>query len=97
MSNKSKFVSDEMSEEEQLDLEVAAKRKEKKKKTKEEKSKDRRIIFWMMVVVMIVTLGFWLKAYFEGRINTGEINEKNSKVEEKREIEEKGFFVKYKI
>ncbi len=96
-----KFPVDDPVEEDQEGEDVVVKKKEKKRKSKEEKGRDRRIVFWVMIFIILVTAGFWLKAYFEGKINTSV----DSVQETKKDIEtpgnkdssEKGFFVRYKI
>jgi hypothetical protein len=96
-----KNIDVEMSEEEQDNLESSVKKKEKKKKSREEKTRDRKVVFWVMLFVMAVTLGFWLRAYFDGKINRGvdNVDREMDGVEESVEEDNgvKGFFVKYKI
>lgn len=105
--SKNRFISEEMTEEEQENLELVAKKREKKRKTKEEKGRDRRIVFWVMALVMILSAGFWLKAYFEGRITKTQKlpdasagsskNSKTQNMEENGKTEKSDFVVKYKI
>lgn len=100
MSNK-KNVVDDMSEEEQSDLELSVKRKEKKRKSKEEKTRDRKVVFWVMLIVILVTVGFWMKAMVERKpVRTQEL--KNTRNQDNEVIDsgsdkESGFFLKYKI
>lgn len=96
-----KLMVDDRMDEELEDEGVVAKKKEKKRKSKEEKGRDRKVVFWVMIIIVLTTVGFWLKAVWEGK-TTRTLEPKDSRTQDNEVIDnefggESGFFVKYKI